>query len=78
MGDASDRNPKDLEKASLDDVYESLGTSASGLTSADAKTRIEGSSSRTGTVCPARTASRPWIPPATGCACRSASRFASP
>ena len=75
MGDASDRNPKDLEKASLDDVYESLGTSASGLTSADAKTRIEGSSSRTGTVCPA---SQPWIPPATGCACRSASRFASP
>ena len=31
----------DLEKASLDTVYEKLGTSAKGLTAAEAKARIE-------------------------------------
>jgi H+-transporting ATPase len=31
----------DLEKASLDKVYEKLGTSPKGLTSAEAKNRLE-------------------------------------
>ena len=47
---ATDQNPgppgnahasDDLEKASLDTVYASLSTSPKGLTSADAKQRIE-------------------------------------
>ena len=33
--------PDDLEKASLDTVYEKLGTTPKGLTSAEAKARIE-------------------------------------
>ena len=34
-------DPNDLEKASLDTVYEKLSTSPEGLTSAEAKARIE-------------------------------------
>jgi len=41
QGGEIDPTTDDLERASLDEVYASLGTSPSGLTSADAKTRIE-------------------------------------
>ena len=41
MPDAADQNSQDLEKAPLDAVYQSLDTSARGLTTTEARARIE-------------------------------------
>ena len=61
MGDASDRNPRDLEKASLDDVHETRRTFASGGLRSSGKPR---SDNFPGDPNPVRTVGRRFKAPA--------------